>query len=1341
MNARHSAWLVRATALLSVLAAGGGTALSLDPGSPLAAYGFDLWQTEQGLPENSVDAITQTRDGYLWVGTQEGLARFDGVRFVTFNRRTVAALRSDNITSLAADSTGGLWIGAAGAGALHYQDGTFTPLPPAPGDPLGHLYRIFPDGDGLWAAPDNGGLVWVANGRITPFATAQGPLTDRVTVVRRDRDGSLWIGTFDHGLHHVTAGGEDRLLAGLLDNQVRALWPDPDGGLWIGTPRGLNRLQAGKITAYTAKDGLADDSVLSILRDREGSLWVGTERGLSRFSGGVFAILPRDPGPNPSVRALFEDREGNLWIGTSGGGLGRLKDVPFTTISRSEGLSSDLAWSIFQDREGALWIGTDNGLNRFADGRLTSLSTRDGLPSGIVRSIAEDADGTLWIGTFKGLVHRAGGRLSTFRRSDGLPNDAILTLLPDAGGLWIGTLGGLARYEGGRFTAWTRQDGLPEESVFSLRKEADGSLLIGTRRGLARLRGDWRERSRRIETVGEATGGPQDNVFVLHEDRAGTLWIGTRSGLYRYRDGVFRAFNFRDGLPDQRIFSILEDDSGSLWMSSNHGVSRVRKADLDSYADGKIPSIPSVSYGVSDGMKSAECNGASQPPAWRTRDGRFWFPTLRGVVAVDPGHIPAGRPAPPVAIEDLLVDRRSVPRSGAIQIPPDPASFEIQYTALSLTSPEKVRFRYRLDGFDHAWVDAGSRRTAYYTNLRPGTYTFRVVAADGDGRWGSPGTGLSFVLTPHVWQTGWFAALCLGLAAALAIGVWRLRAHSLRVRERDLLELVDRRTRDLLAERDRAEEARREAERADRAKSEFLANMSHEIRTPMNAVIGMSSVLLGTPLSAAQREHVDTIRSSGESLLGVLNDILDFSKVEAGMLEIEPVPFDLRACVAEAVQLLAAEAARKGLRLETWIAPEVPPVVVSDASRLRQILVNLLGNAVKFTEHGEVVLRIAGHPAPQVTGAEFELRFEVQDTGTGISPDRMDRLFKPFSQADASTTRLYGGTGLGLAISRRLAAGLGGTMGVESEAGQGALFWFTIRCQAAPAGSPASLASSSASAAAPAVRGRRSLEEPQRPLRILLAEDNSVNQKVALLMLEQMGYSADVAATGYEVLDALRRQRYDVILMDIQMPGMDGLEAARRIAVEWPAADRPRIIAMTANALRGDREACLAAGMDDYLSKPFLFDALQAVILGEAPLAAPPAEPLAPAADPEGFDPSSLDRLAALGAATGRDVVQPVVERFLTEAPRRLAEMRQALAKGDGATLVFAAHSLKGSSAQLGALLLAELCGEIEAGGIALAAGRGGAETTLEEIARELERVTPVLRLRLGEPVSPATAE
>jgi signal transduction histidine kinase/ligand-binding sensor domain-containing protein/CheY-like chemotaxis protein/HPt (histidine-containing phosphotransfer) domain-containing protein len=1306
----------RSAAFFAILVMMAAAAFALDPRLPLSHYRFDLWQTEQGLPENTIESIAQTPDGYLWVGTQEGLARFDGVRFLSFSRRTAPGLLSDLIVALVPNPAGGLWIGAAGGGLLHYRDGDFTSLPAISAAALEHLRLVFADRDGsLWIAADTSGIAHFAGGRITPLATDRGLLEDRVTAFCRDRDGSLWIGTFDRGLHHVTNGKLSTLTVkeGLLDDQVTALWPDRQGDLWIGTPRGLQRLRDGRLTVYTEKDGLPDAGVLTLLRDREGNLWVGTEQGLSRWldEDGRFTTLPREEGPNPSVRSLFEDAEGNLWIGTSGGGLGRLKDVPFITLSRQDGLSNDLAWSILEDRKGSLWVGTQNGLNRLDGFRVTTFSARDGLASPIVRAIAEDPDGALWFGTAKGLHRFAAGRLTRFQ-DNGAPNVAIYSILPDHGGLWIGTLGGLYRYEKGRFTAYKRQDGLPEESVFALLADPDGSLWIGTRRGVSRLRGS------RIEP-GPA-GGPADNVFTFYRDRAGTLWIGTRSGLYRYRDGVFRVFTTRDGLFDDRVFSLLEDDHGNLWMSSNHGVSRVRKADLDAYAEGKIRSIPTASYGVTDGMKSAECNGASNPPAWRTHDGRFWFPTLRGVASVHPDHLPAVR-VPAILIEELTSGREPVPLTGPVELSPERNNFEIHYTVPSLTAPEKLRFRYQLEGFDRGWIEAGARRTAYYTNLRPGTYTFRVVAGRGDGTWSPAVTSLSVRLAPHPWQTSWFAALCLAVTTAGGIGAYRLRVRGIRRHERELIAQVEARTRDLLAERDRAEEARQEAERADRAKSEFLANMSHEIRTPMNAVIGMTSVLLGTPLTTAQREHIDTIRSSGESLLGLLNDILDLSKVEAGALELEAVPFSVRSCVDEALQLLAPEASRKGLILYDRIDPGVPPVVVSDASRLRQILVNLLGNAVKFTARGEVELAVSATPAGPGEEGLWELLFAVSDTGIGIAPQRMERLFKVFSQADSSTTRVYGGTGLGLAISRRLAEGLGGRMWAESEEGHGAVFRFTVRCRASDEPLPIPVfrfPESGAHRLAAAL-----------PLRILVAEDNSVNQKVALLMLEQMGYSADVAGNGREVLDALRRQQYDLVLMDIQMPRMDGLEATRRITREWPPDTRPRIIAMTANALRSDREACLAAGMDDYLSKPILFEDLRAAILRIDDRSA--ARPAPAPEEPPSLDPSFVARLRQLETVAGREVVRPVIDDFLLEAPRRVAAIHRALAEGNGEALVFTAHSLKGTSAQLGAVRLASLCQDLEGLGRSEAFGSPKLAAALTALELELEQVAPALRAQV----------
>jgi signal transduction histidine kinase/CheY-like chemotaxis protein/HPt (histidine-containing phosphotransfer) domain-containing protein len=641
----------------------------------------------------------------------------------------------------------------------------------------------------------------------------------------------------------------------------------------------------------------------------------------------------------------------------------------------------------------------------------------------------------------------------------------------------------------------------------------------------------------------------------------------------------------------------------------------------------------------------------------------------------------------------------------------------------------------------------------------------------------------------------------------------RLRRFFGARRERELERLVEERTRALAEENAYAERARREAEEASRVKSEFLANVSHEIRTPMNAVIGMTSVLLGTPLSHDQRDWVATIRRSGEELLVILNDILDLSKIEAGRLEIEILRFSVLDCVEEAVELLAESAGRKKLEIGSLVDAGVPAAVLSDATRLRQVLVNFLGNAVKFTAQGEVFVHVAAGARTQDT---VELRFTVQDTGPGIQADRMDRLFKPFSQADSSITRLFGGTGLGLAISQRLVERLGGTIAVESKPDRGSTFSFTILCQAAPsdpdavrmetgglAGKRLLLAGvrepalrvvegyarqwgircERASGAVPVLSEPRpdlalvDQEDPAAPewlriledawlpvillrplgieetadwsptalhrpmrraslliacraalglpvgvpssslgredtaeiraglpgsLRILLVEDNSVNQKVALLLLERLGYRADVAANGLEALAALRRQSYDVVLMDVQMPEMDGLEAARRIRADWPPHDRPRIIAMTANALRGDREVCLEAGMDDYLSKPILMDELRQALLraslasreGRRPVPSMPSGDVA--AEPPILETAALDSLFRLEQVAGREIVRGIVDNFLAEVPARLARMRQAIEDGDAEGLNFIAHDLKGSAAQLGALRLAEVCRELE---------------------------------------------
>ena len=1213
--------------------------------------------TNQGLSQSHVTSILKDKRGFMWFGTEDGLNKYDGYRYTHYkhDQDDPSSIADSYIKDMLEDRSGNLWIATSnGFDKFDREKNIFIHY--RKGNPANEFNDIFLDReDRIWVGTNKG--LFLFNPLTGSFKSYQyigeksnAVLSRYVSQISQDNQGRLWIGS-DFGLYRleIASGKYEAYFYSPTDkksvstNWIKTIFKDARGNLWIGTHGGGLLLydsvnDSFKRLLHDPKNpnSLAHNDILSLSDGVDGKLWIGTENGgisiydlaSNRFKNFKNNENDNSTISNNSVYCIYQDQVNNMWFGTYAGGVDFLprfadKFISYHQVVNDENsLSNNNILCISGDgTDSNVWIGTDGGgLNLFDRKTKTFKHFRNikgnanSISNDYVISIIAMSKDVLGLAYHNGgfdLFNTHTGKFKHHLPEAGNPNSLSISdinnLYKDRdGNVWLGTWkGGLAFYDSktGKFTSYRYRAGdstsISNDIVTSVFQDKKGNMWIGTFDGLNLLDPKTKRFKQFKNDINNKKSISKNYVQSFSETDNGDLWIGTVGGGLNYFDvkkQTFKTYRERDGLASNVVFGILEDRCKNLWLSTNRGIS---------YFD--IPTNTFRNFGISDGLQGNEFRDNA---CYLAPDGQMFFGGINGFSTFYPDSLRNNNFIPPVFITDFLLFNKEVAIGGkeailqqhisetkTLTLAYDQSVFTFEFAALNFTAPEKNQYAYMLEGFNKNWTFVGNNRSATYTNLDPGTYTFRVKASNNDGIWNEIGTSLKIIITPPFWLTWWFKLTVILILSGLVILLYKIRTYAIRKQKRGLERQVAQRTKQLQLSIEEKKKAVEIADMANRAKSAFLATMSHEIRTPMNGVIGLAALLAETDLNEEQKNFTKSIQASGADLLEVINDILDFSKIESDNMELLEVDCDLRECIQNVFDLFTYRNTQVKLLLKYTIDQQVPFRVIADGLRLRQILTNLVGNAIKFTKQGEVSLHVSVIKRLAENG--LLLGFDVKDTGIGIAEDKMERLFKAFSQVDSSTARQYGGSGLGLAISQKLAKLMGGTISVESRIGEGSTFRLSIRVkksahdepryadynftQQGNYGMPVTEQMSQETSTNP-TKVLKSLFSEKFPLSILVAEDNKVNQIVILNILNKLGYKADLVEDGLEAFNSIKQKQFDIVLMDVQMPKMDGLKATKLIKELLP--ERPYIIALTANAMEQDKEKCLEAGMDDFISKP-----------------------------------------------------------------------------------------------------------------------------------------------------------
>ncbi len=1179
---------------------------------------FDHLTMADGLSNDSVFSILQDRHGFLWFGTQAGLNRYDGYRVTQYryDPRDANSLPGDFVQNLLEDRRGAIWTGSGTLGRFDPETARFTrfalPRPDSPdGRPLS-IQRMCEDRSGfLWLGMSGGPNLYrfdPGTGTFTAFDISASLATksDHPIGMYADPSGILWVGTgrglirFDPttGVSKRYAYDEPQFSA----LSIRSIAQDRAGKLWLATTEGAQNVFDPAAGVF-ARRGVPPNrehfatETNAIVAGTDGTIWWGKTDGLEVIdpATGATTILRHNAADRFSLSAneilsLAVDRDGSIWAGTKAGGVDHFSpaSLQFGAWRRNtddpRGLSDGNIRAIYRDRAGAVWLGTyDGGLNRFdpASGTFTQFRhdprNSRSLDGNRVYSIYEDRFGDLWVGTELGInrLDRQTGSFTRFERGPlARPGVAIPTyaFLEDSrGAFWFGA--GAARATLDRRTGAI--DSVAETGGLSMLEDREGNLWFASADSLIRMDPGGKVKTIVFPKASSADLASTPQINFMHEDAQGVLWFASENGLLRYdpKSEAYTAYTTREGLPDNVVQCVLPDQAGNLWLSTNNGISRFNPRD-NTFSN----------FHESDGLQGEQFN---RKACFADNSGVLYFGGMHGFNIFAPSRIPAVRETSRVILTEFRIHGSSVPvLSGSLlpkplwqmkelNLPPEDNGISFEFAALKFSDQARTRYRFLLEGLENKWTEVDSRsRSARYTGLRPREYRFRVQASTDGKTWSNQEASIGISIAMPWWMTPWSLGGMVLTMSGLLFGAYRLRVRSLQESKARLQRVVDQRTADLLKANRQAEQARVQAESANRAKSVFLANMSHELRTPLSVILASASLLSESDPTADQREDIGAIGRSGEHLLGLIDDVLDVAKIEAGKEELAVAASDLLSTVRTVVEMMRGRAEEKHLALVYYQAPKVPRYVRVDAQKLRQILINLLGNAIKFTKEGSVKLQLSAKPGDEP--GRPRLCFDVEDTGVGMPQHDLGRIFEPFEQVRNAGPQK--GTGLGLTITRRFVELMGGTLSVESEVGRGSHFVVEL---------PLELARESETYGGEQTSGHPFILESGQPeWRVLIVEDDAESAAVLRKALTRAGFEVSVAENGALAIEAFQQWRPHFIWMDVGLPQWNGAEVTRQIRGLDGGAE-VKIAAISASAYASERDEVMRAGFDDFAFKPF----------------------------------------------------------------------------------------------------------------------------------------------------------